>query len=220
MRLFSFSFSGAEPLFYAVSSMMTKIARISVLLWVGFIGNALADRVIIDYPQLINSARSQIGITTSYDPSYRKLSYPGGDVDFRTGVCTDVLIRALREQGIDLQLEVHKDMGANFDSYPARWGLDRPDRNIDHRRVANLMTFFDRQASALELSTDSVAYRPGDLVAWDLGGGVLHIGIVSDLNTEQGTPLIIHNIGAGTKEEDILFEYRIIGHYRLAFLEI
>lgn len=162
----------------------------------------------------MRDARQQIGVTLSYDPAYRQLSYPGGDVPMATGVCTDVVIRALRQQGLDLQEAVHRDMRGSFSVYPKNWGLNRPDSNIDHRRVPNLMTWFKRQGWSLPLSQAASAYRPGDIVTWDLGRGLTHIGIVSDHRAATGVPLILHNIGRGTQEEDILFSYRITGHYR------
>jgi uncharacterized protein len=164
---------------------------------------------------LVVAAREQVGVTLSYDPAYRRLSYPGGDVPLSTGVCTDVLIRALRRQGLDLQEAVHRDMRANFNLYPKNWGLSRPDSNIDHRRVPNLMTWFKRQGWALPLSEDAAAYRPGDIVTWDLGRGLTHIGIVSDRRAGNDVPLVLHNIGWGTREEDILFGFTITGHYRV-----
>jgi uncharacterized protein YijF (DUF1287 family) len=163
---------------------------------------------------LVENARKQIGVTTSYDPAYRKLAYPGGDVPKETGVCSDVVVRAFRGLKIDLQKAVHEDMTKAFDQYPARWGLKKPDRNIDHRRVPNLMTYFKRQGWSVSLSKTAADYHAGDVVAWDLGGGVTHIGIVSDHRSPEGAPLVIHNIGSGAQEEDILFQYRIIGHYR------
>ncbi|WP_068826891.1 DUF1287 domain-containing protein [Pseudomonas sp. BMS12] len=166
--------------------------------------------------RLVQDARSQIGVTLGYDPLYRQLDYPGGDVPLSTGVCTDVLIRALRAQGLDLQKSVHEDMRVHFAVYPQSWGLKRPDSNIDHRRVPNLMTWFKRQGMALAVSQQAADYRAGDIVTWDLGRGLTHIGIVSDRASAQGIPLILHNIGAGTREEDILFAYRITGHYRFA----
>ena len=164
---------------------------------------------------LVTAAREQVGVTLSYDPVYRRLSYPGGDVPLSTGVCTDVLIRALRQQGLDLQEAVHRDMRAHFNLYPKNWGLSRPDSNIDHRRVPNLMTWLQLQGWALPLSRDATAYRPGDIVTWDLGRGLTHIGIVSDRRAGSGVPLVLHNIGRGTREEDILFGFAITGHYRL-----
>ena len=168
----------------------------------------------IDPQQLVQAARSQVGVTLGYDPVYRRLDYPGGDVPLATGVCTDVLIRALRQQGLDLQKSVHEDMRAHFSAYPRNWGLQRPDRNIDHRRVPNLMTWFKRQGMALEVSDKPADYRAGDIVTWDLGRGLTHIGIVSDRSSPAGVPLVLHNIGRGTQEEDILFGFAITGHYR------
>ena len=155
------------------------------------------------------AARSQIGRTVRYDPAYTALDYPMGDVPIAKGVCTDVVVRALRQQSIDLQQLVHQDMKANFSAYPNRWGLKRPDPNIDHRRVPNLEVYFTRHGWAVQ-----DGYRAGDIVTWRLAGSRLpHIGIVSD--RKQGdTPLIIHNIGAGTREEDILFRHEIAGHFR------
>ena len=164
---------------------------------------------------LVTAAREQVGVTLTYDPAYRRLSYPNGDVPLNTGVCTDVVIRALREQGLDLQQAVHQDMRANFRLYPKNWGLSRPDSNIDHRRVPNLMTWFKRQGWALPLGQDAERYRPGDIVTWDLGGGLTHIGIISDRQAGSGVPLVLHNIGRGTQEEDILFSFKITGHYRI-----
>lgn len=164
---------------------------------------------------LVTAAREQVGVTLSYDPAYRRLSYPNGDVPLNTGVCTDVVIRALRQQGLDLQQAVHQDMRANFRLYPKNWGLSRPDSNIDHRRVPNLMTWFKRQGWALAPGQDTARYRPGDIVTWDLGGGLTHIGIISDRQAGSGVPLVLHNIGRGTQEEDILFSFKITGHYRI-----
>ena len=184
--------------------------------WLGVIlGWLLAFEASALQPEaLVLAAREQVGVTLSYDPAYRRLSYPGGDVPLSTGVCTDVLIRALRQQGLDLQEAVHRDMRAHFNLYPKNWGLNRPDSNIDHRRVPNLMTWFKRQGWALPLSRDAAAYRPGDIVTWDLGRGLTHIGIVSDRRAGSEVPLVLHNIGRGTQEEDILFGFEITGHYR------
>ena len=169
--------------------------------------------VAFDREQLVRDARAQIGVTTDYDPTYRQLDYPLGDVPVQTGVCTDVIIRALRQQNIDLQQLVHEDMVRHFAVYPQKWGLKRTDRNIDHRRVPNLETWFARHAESLSL-TDLDSYQPGDIVTWRLPGNLLHIGIVSDRRAEDGAPLIIHNIGRGTQEENILNEYSRITHYR------
>lgn len=150
-----------------------------------------------------------------YDPAYFSLNYPGGDVPADRGVCTDVVVRAYRKMGIDLQVKVHEDMRAHFELYPDNWGLSRPDRNIDHRRVPNLMTFFGRFGETLPLSNDPETFLPGDIVCWNLGGAVTHIGIVSDKRSaDRQRYLIIHNIGGGQVIEDCLFRYRMIGHFR------
>ena len=149
-----------------------------------------------------------------YDPAYFRISYPNGDIPEGKGVCTDVIIRAYRKMGIDLQKEVHEDMKANFGKYPKNWGLSSTDRNIDHRRVPNLMVFFTRYGTTKKISQDSKDYLPGDIVCWNLGGGVTHIGIVSHKKTSFGNrPMVIHNIGAGQVLEDCIFSYKIIGHY-------
>lgn len=150
-----------------------------------------------------------------YDPSYFSISYPLGDVPADRGVCTDVVIRAYRKLGIDLQREVHEDMEANFAVYPRNWGLRKPDSNIDHRRVPNLMTFFSRKGQILKKSRNGDDYVPGDIVTWELAGGLTHIGIVVDRkSTDSNRYLIVHNIGRGQETCDCLFEYRITGHYR------
>lgn len=168
----------------------------------------------IQSPPLVRAARSQVGATRFYDPGYVRLAYPGGDVPFTRGVCTDVVIRALRTQGIDLQQRIHEDRLAHPERYPARWRGLAADRNIDHRRVPNQMVWFDRQGWQQPITMRASDYRPGDIVAWDLGRGILHIGIVSDRTTHDRIPLILHNIGSGTQEENLLFDYEIIGHYR------
>jgi uncharacterized protein len=163
---------------------------------------------------LVNAAREQIGVTLTYDPAYRRIDYPSGDIPLERGVCTDVLIRAYRILEMDLQSLVHEDMKAAWEQYPKFWGLSRPDTNIDHRRVPNLATFLKRHADTLPISTRPDAYAPGDIVTWRLSAGVPHIGVVSDRRAPSGAPLIIHNIGSGTVEEDILFRFAITGHYR------
>ncbi|WP_227010780.1 DUF1287 domain-containing protein [Pelagibius marinus] len=158
-----------------------------------------------------------------YDPAYVRLAYPGGDVPADRGVCADVVIRSYRALGIDLQQLVHEDMRAAFDAYPRHWGLSRPDRNIDHRRVPNLETFLQRQGAALPASDDPADYRPGDLVAWNLRGssGFLpHIGIVTDQRGITGRPKVVHNIGAGPRLEDVLFNWSMTGHYRWLPLDL
>ncbi len=150
-----------------------------------------------------------------YDGSYVAIAYPMGDVAPNRGVCTDVVVRAYRALDIDLQRLVHEDMSADFDAYPAFWGLERPDRNIDHRRVPNLATFFTRHGRRLPVSRDPESYLPGDLVTWTVGGNRPHIGIVTSRRSLfGGRPLIVHNIGWGPVLEDMLFDYPITGHYR------
>ena len=166
--------------------------------------------------RLTAAARDQVGVTVIYDPAYAKLGFPGGDVPRDRGVCTDVVIRALRDGwGIDLQLAVNRDMKADFAAYPALWGLTQTDRNIDHRRVPNLATLFARVGAEVPLQEDPAPYLPGDIVTWKLPGNLDHIGIVSDRRATDGTPLILHNIGRGAQEEDILFAYPMTGHYRI-----
>ena len=167
---------------------------------------------------LVQAARGQVGVTTIYDGSYQLLDYPGGDIPIQRGVCTDVVVRALRRaRSLDLQVLVHEDMRAHFSAYPAvrRWNHREPDANIDHRRVPNLMVYFERAGYRQPPTQSAADYLPGDIVAWNLGGGVLHIGIVSDRKAVTGVLLVIHNIGSGAKEDDILLRYTIIGHYRL-----
>lgn len=167
------------------------------------------------YAQLADSAEVLTKQTVQYDPSYFQLAYPNGDVPAGKGVCTDVVIRAYRKLGIDLQREVHEDMRSNFGKYPKNWGLKQPDKNIDHRRVPNLMTFFARHGTVKDLLQDPKTFQPGDIVCWNLGGGITHIGIVSSQKSRDGQRhLMVHNIGAGQVLEDCLFSYRIIGHYR------
>lgn len=150
----------------------------------------------------------------SYDPAYFVIEYPNGDVPQGKGVCTDVIIRAYRKQGIDLQKKVHEDMLRYFSLYPQTWGLKRPDKNIDHRRVPNLMVYFSRHGKIKPLSAQSEDYLPGDIVCWNLGGSITHIGLVVNKKSIDGKRnLIVHNIGSGQVLEDCLFNYKIIGHY-------
>lgn len=173
-----------------------------------------------DAARLVSAAEEQTAYTKSYDPAYRRIPYPNGDVPRETGVCSDVVIRAYRALGIDLQQRVHEDMKRNFGLYPKTWGLSRPDPNIDHRRVPNLQVFFTRHGQSLPVTERASDYLPGDIVAWNLAAPqkmIPHIGIISAQRTADGTrPLVVHNIGAGTKVEDILFSYKITGHYRYA----
>lgn len=167
--------------------------------------------------QLLQAAHAQVGVTRFYDGSYVRLAYPGGDVPADRGVCTDVVVRALRATGLDLQQAVHEDMRRDFAAYPALWGLRRPDRNIDHRRVPNLETWLRRAGHALPASPRAADYRPGDLVSWRLPGGLPHIGIVSDRRAPDGSGrlLVVHNIGAGAQVEDVLLAWPPVGHFRL-----
>ncbi|MBI2397586.1 MAG: DUF1287 domain-containing protein [Xanthomonadales bacterium] len=162
------------------------------------------------------AALDQVGLTRSYDPGYRPLDYPGGDVPIDTGVCADVVVRALRGIGVDLQREVHEDMRAHFAAYPQRWRLTRPDRNIDHRRVPNLRRWFERRGWSLAVSRRGRDYLPGDIVSWQLPGNLAHIGVVSTrFSPDRRQRLVVHNIAAGAVEEDVLFAWPIDGHYRL-----
>jgi uncharacterized protein YijF (DUF1287 family) len=166
-------------------------------------------------PELVTAARRQTFSPVVYDGSYARIPYPMGDVAPDRGVCTDVIIRAYRALGIDLQALVHEDMRRSFAAYPPLWGLVRPDPNIDHRRVPNLQRFFERAGAAVEAPAIASGYLPGDLVTWRLPGNLPHIGMISDRrNAATGTPLVIHNIGAGPVEDDILFSYPLTGHYR------
>ena len=172
----------------------------------------LADTVF--KKKVTEAAEAQTNERVVYDGRYLKLAYPGGDVPAGTGVCTDVIIRAYRKAGLDLQVAVHEDMKKNFSAYPKKWGRREPDTNIDHRRVPNLMTFFERRGASLPMTKRGADYKPGDVVAWDLGGGVTHIGVVVAGPPGAAKPLIVHNIGAGPKREDVLFDWKLIGHYR------
>lgn len=159
-------------------------------------------------------ARRQIGVTVKYDPAYESLSYPGGDVPMERCVCTDVVIRALRQKGIDLQQLVHEDMRRHFSVYPGLWGLKKPDRNIDHRRVPNLQVYFTRLGWSLPVTDSAADYLPGDIVTCRVRSGRPHIMVVSDRATLAGTPMVIHNLGNGTRENPQLFTFTLTGHYR------
>ncbi|HUJ26916.1 MAG TPA: DUF1287 domain-containing protein [Myxococcales bacterium] len=154
--------------------------------------------------KLLTAARAMVGADIEYEPAYVKIPYPNGDVAANSGVCADVVVRSFRAVGIDLQRLVHEDMERHFRAYPAKWGLKAPDANIDHRRVPNLMKFFERRGKSLPLDGD---FRACDVVAWDLGGGVTHIGVV----TGKGT--VVHHIGGHPAEEDVLHAWTIIGHF-------
>lgn len=160
---------------------------------------------------IAHAAVTQVGVTVFYDSSYRKLHYPGGDVPLDRGVCADVVVRALRAIGVDLQVALHEDMQNHFREYPQMWGLRGPDSNIDHRRVPNLMTFLERHGKRVRAGA---AYEPGDIVAWRLPNGLHHIGIVAEQRITPGHPLMVHNIGQGARLEDVLYSFEEIGHYR------
>lgn len=175
----------------------------------------IADNVPPGIRRVVEDAVAQARYTTAYDPSYVLIDYPGGDVPLDRGVCSDVVVRAFRKAGVDLQKEVHEDMARDFAAYPKKWGLLAPDSNIDHRRVLNLMTFFERKGKALAVTTAGEDYRPGDVVTWDLGGGQTHTGIVTNFWSDASARyLIAHNLGSGVKVEDVLFAWHITGHYR------
>ena len=190
---------------------MKKIILILFFLTFGLgsIGQAFYDSLCISALELTKQ-------DVKYDPAYFSIDYPNGNIPSDRGVCTDVIIRAYREVGIDLQKEVHEDMISNFDSYPTIWGLSTTDKNIDHRRVPNLMTFFERKGAGKLITNDPKDYLPGDIVCWNLGGGrVTHIGIVVNNKSRDGLRnMIVHNIGNGQVMEDRLFDFTIIGHYR------
>ena len=181
-----------------------------LLLWSSFAG-AQTDF----FEKLSDHALSLTKDKVTYDATYRVIGYPNGDVAKDKGVCTDVIVRAYRKMGIDLQKEVHEDMKRNFSVYPKKWGLSRPDSNIDHRRVLNLMTFFSRKNAELPITQNAKDYKPGDVVAWELPNGLTHIGIVVNRKSADGERnLIVHNIGGGQNLDDCVFDFTIIGHYR------
>lgn len=163
--------------------------------------------------KLSNAAISIVDQTIVYTPNYVSIKYPNGDVPAKTGVCTDVIIRAYRKLGIDLQKEVHKDMKANFSKYPTKWGLKKPDTNIDHRRVPNLEVFFERKGTKLPISKKASDYKAGEMVTWMIGGKLPHIGIVTNKKASNGNPMIVHNVGGGQVLEDCFFSWEIVGHY-------
>jgi uncharacterized protein YijF (DUF1287 family) len=164
--------------------------------------------------KLVAAAVARTKHQVRYEPAYIRIPYPGGDVPADTGVCTDEIIRIYRTLGIDLQKLVHEDMSRRFSRYPNRWGRKKPDSNIDHRRVPNLATFLELNGEKLPITRHDADYQPGDIVTWDLGGNVPHIGIVVNQVTVPGRYMIEHNIGAGPKIEDVLFSWKITGHFR------
>ncbi|MFK7888805.1 MAG: DUF1287 domain-containing protein [Gammaproteobacteria bacterium] len=170
--------------------------------------------------ELAQAALARTTVSVAYDGAYRRIEYPGGDVPANIGVCTDVVIRALRALGTDLQQLVHEDMSAHFDLYPAIWGMTRPDTNIDHRRVPNLEVFFARHGKSLPPSRVAQDHQPGDIVSWRLPNGRPHIGIVGPDRVPDSTRyLVVHNIGAGPQSEDVLLKFDVYGHYRFGSVE-
>ena len=187
----------------------------TIIILLLFVANFCFSQSELELKSLSECALELTKQNVTYDPSYIAIDYPNGDVPSDRGVCTDVVIRAYRCKGIDLQKVVHEDMKANFKVYPKTWGLKNTDTNIDHRRVPNLMTFFKRKGAEELISNQAKDYLPGDVVCWNLGGAITHIGVVVTGKSNDGKRnLIVHNIGGGQVLEDCLFDYKIIGHYR------
>jgi uncharacterized protein len=202
----------AAPMYFALASQALPTASQSIL-------KLSSQQRFMD--RFVAAAVERTHHTVRYDPAYVRIPYPGGDVPPSTGVCTDEVIRAYRAVGVDLQKEVHEDMERHSSAYPRKWNRSSRaanasiDPNIDHRRVPNLMVFFSRHGRMLPLSTNARDYQPGELVTWNLSGGVTHIGIVvNEKSPQSGRYLIVHNLGAGPQMEDVLFDWKIIGHYR------
>ena len=192
---------------------MLKI-KIFVVIFLLCINLAFSQQL-LDPLKISDSAIELTNKMVTYDGAYYSIPYPNGDVPDGIGVCTDVVIRTYRAVGLDLQKEVHEDMKANFKLYPQLWNLKRPDKNIDHRRVPNLMKYFKRQGAEISITDNGKDYLPGDVVSWDLGGGLTHIGVVVNKKSNDNKRfMIVHNIGGGQVLEDCLFNYTITGHYR------
>ncbi|MCG3745023.1 DUF1287 domain-containing protein [Vibrio cincinnatiensis] len=190
---------------------MERFIFLLAIIWVSY---ANADDLL---SALVEAAKERTNYSVAYDGSYIKIGYPNGDVPPNIGVCTDVVIRSYRKLGVDLQVLVHEDMRDNFSSYPSNriWGLSKPDRNIDHRRVPNLQVFFRRNGQSLPISAEGLSYKAGDIVTWVLPGNLPHIGIVTnELSGDKKRRLIVHNIGSGPVLEDMLFDFKITGHFR------
>ncbi len=213
-----------KKLFVFILSLIILILIVITVLYLGNFSNFSYKNIldndseiedVKEFSDIVESARKQIGVTISYDPSYVSLKYPMGDVSMEKGVCSDVVVRALRDaRGMDLQELIHNDMKNNFSKYPKNWGLKKPDSNIDHRRVPNIRRFFEHSGYGLTVSKNPKDYLAGDIVT-SLIFGKPHIMIVSNKKTFHGRPYVIHNIGRGTQEEDILFYYPLTGHYRI-----
>jgi uncharacterized protein YijF (DUF1287 family) len=186
-----------------------------IAIWVLFFIRSLAGMSQTAFPDKLSSAALELTKQkVDYDPAYFTINYPNGDVPSNKGVCTDVVIRAYRKLGIDLQKEVHEDMKLHFSKYPKNWNLKKPNTNIDHRRVPNLMVYFSRKGTTKSITKNGTDYLPGDIVCWNLGGAITHIGLVVNKKSDDGTHyLVVHNIGAGQVLADCLFDFKIIGHY-------
>lgn len=192
--------------------MLSKHMTLSCVLFILFFSARSQNNI---SERLCHAAVELTKQPVTYDPSYFRMPYPSGDVPSGRGVCTDVIIRAYRKIGYDLQQLVHEDMKNNFRSYPQIWGLKTTDRNIDHRRVPNLITFFTRHGEKLRVSSDPSAYKPGDIVTWNLGGGITHIGIViNERSNDKQRNLVVHNIGQGQVIADFLFDFPVTAHFR------
>ena len=169
------------------------------------------------YPRLSLAALERTKHKIKYDGSYKEIPYPMGDVDPNIGVCTDVVIRSYRRLGIDLQQIIHEDRLAHPKNYPdLRSGRVKPNPSIDHRRVRNMKRFFKNNALAMPITNNPKHYRPGDLVTWKLPGDFDHIGIVVNRRSPQDPNryMIVHNLAEGPIIEDLLFRFKIDGHYR------
>jgi uncharacterized protein len=185
-----------------------------ILAFIGFPATAMAQTGEAYGSKIAKTAEAMAGADIQYDPAYVGLSYPFGDVAQNRGVCADVVIRAFRAVDIDFQKRVHEDMKANFSQYPTRWGLSRPDKNIDHRRVLNLEVYLRRAGAEISGGRNLAAYQPGDIVGWTLPGGLPHMGIVSTKKASDGEPLMVHHIGGRPRLDKVLFEWEMTGHYR------
>jgi uncharacterized protein YijF (DUF1287 family) len=208
---------GIVPHYFGSSNPMKKYLFITVIALIAFFAGTAESGQVKDF---VEAARQQVGKTLYYDPSYQVLDYPNGDVPIERGVCTDVVVRAMRDAyNYDLQKFVHEDMKKNFSKYPQNWGSKKPDKNIDHRRVLNLRAFFKRKGWSLPLSKIPSEFQPGDLVTCTIPPNLPHIMIVSDKKNKYKVPFVIHNIGGGAQEEDRLFEFELTGHYRIKGIE-
>lgn len=204
-----------KPSFFNIKLLKQAADRhrsVGLLLFFLFTFSSRSQNLFFD--RLADSTLQLTKQKVTYDPAYFTIKYPNGDVPADKGVCTDVVIRAYRKLGIDLQKEVHEDLVANFNVYPKQWGLKQADKNIDHRRVPNLMVFFKRHGTVKNISVKAADYLPGDIVCWNLGGSITHIGVVVRKKSADGQRYqVVHNIGNGQVLEDCLFDFKIIGHY-------